>query len=249
MTDPQAKPPVLVLGAASDIGRAIARAYAAEGHPVQLAARNPERLEADATDLRIRHQVAVTTHGFDVLDTTSHAAFLDGLDPQPTTIICVVGLLGDQERSEADPEAAELVMRTNYLGPALVLEAAGRRLEARGSGVLIGVSSVAGERGRASNYVYGSAKAGFTAYLSGLRNRLHGTGVRVVTVKPGFVRTRMTEGMKLPGPLTAEPDEVGRAVLRADREGRDIVYVRPVWRIIMAVIRSIPERLFKKTRL
>jgi hypothetical protein len=114
--------------------------------------------------------------------------------------------------------------------------------------LIVGISSVAGDRGRGSNYVYGAAKAGFTAFLSGLRNRLSPLGVRVVTVKPGFVRTRMTEGMKLPPVLTAEADEVGRAIFKAERGG-DVLYVRPVWRGVMAIIRAIPEPVFKRLKL
>jgi short-subunit dehydrogenase len=122
-------------------------------------------------------------------------------------------------------------------------------MERRGSGTIIGISSVAGDRGRASNYIYGSAKAGFTAFLSGLRNRLAATGVHVVTVKPGFVDTKMTEGMKLPPLLTAQPSEVGQAVLAAERKRRDAIYVRPIWFPVMTVIRLIPERVFKKLHL
>jgi hypothetical protein len=122
-------------------------------------------------------------------------------------------------------------------------------MEARGSGCLIGISSVAGERGRATNYIYGSAKAGFTAFLSGLRNRLARTDVHVMTVKPGFVRTRMTEGMKLPGKLTAEPEEVAAAVLAAEAKRRDVLYVRSIWRPVMTAIRLLPEPLFKKMKI
>jgi NAD(P)-dependent dehydrogenase (short-subunit alcohol dehydrogenase family) len=114
----------------------------------------------------------------------------------------------------------------------------------------VGVSSVAGDRGRGSNYIYGAAKAGFTAFLSGLRNRLAPAGIRVVTVKPGFVRTRMTAGMKLPPLLTAEPQEVGNAIFAAaEKRGRDVIYVRPIWRVVMTVIGLIPERIFKRLRL
>ena len=116
-----------------------------------------------------------------------------------------------------------------------------------GSGCLVGISSVAGDRGRASNYVYGSAKAGFTAFLSGLRNRLAKQNVHVVTVKPGFVNTSMTEGMDLPAKLTAEPEEVANAIVKSVEKSRDIIYVRPVWQLVMAIIRNIPERIFKKT--
>jgi short-subunit dehydrogenase len=127
-----------------------------------------------------------------------------------------------------------------------MLNEAALRMERRGNGCIIAISSVAGERGRASNYVYGSAKAGLTAFLSGLRNRLARKGVSVMTVKPGFIATKMTDGMNLPPWLTAQPDEVAAAIYRAHRSGRDILYVRPIWRPIMAVIRYIPEVLFKR---
>jgi short-subunit dehydrogenase len=139
-------------------------------------------------------------------------------------------------------------MRTNYEGPALLLGLIAERFRARGHGTIVGVSSVAGERGRASNYSYGSAKSGFTAFLSGLRNRLAATGVQIVTIKPGFVRTRMTNGMKLSPVLTAKPAEVAAAIYAADRRRRNVLYVRPIWRLIMAVVRAMPEFMFKRTK-
>lgn len=241
--------PVLVIGATSDIGRAVARAYARNGRSLVLAARQPERLERDAEDLRLRSRVEVVIVPLDVLDTAAHTALLDSLEPFPDTVVSVVGLLSDQADSARDPLEAERVMRTNYLAPALLLGEIANRMERRGSGTIIGISSVAGERGRASNYVYGSAKAGFTAFLSGLRNRLAATGVHVVTVNPGYVDTRMTEGMTLPPALTAQPDEVGRAVVAAEERRRNVVYVRPIWAVIMTVIRLIPEPLFKRLKL
>ena len=159
-------------------------------------------------DLRARAGAAVTAHRCDVLDEDGGVSLLDALDPLPDAAVCVVGLLGDQAESQRDGAAAERVMRTNYAGPALLMGALAERFERRGGGVLVGVSSVAGDRGRAANYVYGSAKAGFTAFLSGLRGWLAASGVHVATVKPGFVRTRMTDGMDLPARLTAEPEEV-----------------------------------------
>ena len=137
-------------------------------------------------------------------------------------------------------------MRTNYVGPALLLGSLARRFEERGRGVLVGISSVAGDRGRARNIVYGSAKAGFTAFLSGLRNRLFASGVHVVTVKPGYVRTRTTDGTSLPRAMTASPAEVAEAVVRAVRRRRDVVYVRRRWRPVMWMVRAIPERWFKR---
>jgi hypothetical protein len=240
---------VLVLGAASDIGRAIAHAYAKSGRAIILAARKADRLDADVKDFTVRYGVAPRAVEFDVLDTAHHGAFLDGLGELPGTVVCVVGFMGEQARSEQDPAAAELVMRSNYVGPAAILAEAANRMAARGSGNLIGISSVAGDRGRASNYVYGSAKAGLTAYLSGLRNRLVKSGVAVITVKPGFVATRMTAGMKLSKPLLARPEEVADAVVAAEAKGRDVVYVRPVWRLVMLIIRCLPERIFKRIKL
>lgn len=240
---------VLVLGAASDIARALAHAYAKAGRPVILAARDCRRLEADAADLRLRYGVAVRLAEFDALDTARHSSFLDALGELPATVVYVVGLLGDQLECQTDFAAAERVIRTNYLGAVSVLGDVANRMEQRGGGCIIGISSVAGDRGRASNYIYGSAKAGFTAFLSGLRNRLSRANVRVITVKPGFVATRMTAEMALPKRLTASPGEVARRVLRAERRGTPVVYVRPIWRLIMLVIRMLPEAVFMRTRI
>ena len=240
---------VLILGATSDIGRALARVYAGAGFTPILAAREPERLAADLDDLRVRYAVTARIVAFDMLDFGGFASFIAGLELVPEIVICVVGLLGDQARAEHDPTLAAAVLNTNYVGPALLLDALAARMEGRGSGTIIGISSVAGDRGRASNYLYGSAKAGFTAYLSGLRNRLAGKGVTVLTVKPGFVDTRMTAGMTLPPRLTAQPAEVAAAILRAQTNGADVLYVKPVWRLIMLIIAVIPERIFKRLRL
>lgn len=240
------KPPVLILGARSDIGLAVAHEYAAAGHPIQLAARRAAELERDRADIALRHNVAVSAHEFDVLDIASHEGFVDGLPVLPGIAVCAVGLMGEQADNERDLAAAVTVMRSNFEGPANIFAVLANRFAARGSGSLVGISSVAGERGRASNYVYGSAKAGFTAFLSGLRNRLAARGVLVVTVLPGFVATRMTEGMDLPGALTAQPAEVGRAIVRATAKGQNVIYVRSIWRLIMLIIRHIPEFIFKK---
>lgn len=243
------KGPVLILGATSDMARAVARAFAAKGCAIQMAARDPGALAADRADLETRFGVAVSVHAFDALDVAGHAEFVAGLPDLPEVAVSAVGAMGPQAETAADMAQAVQVMRTNFEGPAAILGVLANAMEARGSGTLVGISSVAGERGRASNYVYGSAKAGFTAYLSGLRNRLAAKGVHVVTVLPGFVATRMTEGMDLPARLVAEPEEVGRAVVTAVERGQEVIYVRRIWRLIMAVIRAIPEPIFKKTSL
>jgi len=243
------KPPVLILGARSDIGKATAHAFAAAGHPVQLAARNAGALEADRTDIALRHSVPVSLHEFDALDVAGFALFIDSLPELPGVAVIAVGLMSDQAQNEQDTASAVQVLRSNFEGPALIFADLANRFAARGSGTLVGISSVAGERGRAANYVYGAAKAGFTAFLSGLRNRLAKQGVHVVTVLPGFVATQMTDGMDLPPKLTAQPEEVGRAIVKAVEKGKDVIYVRPVWRLVMAVIRAIPEGVFKKMRI
>lgn len=246
----QSQKTVLVVGGTSDIGHAAALCYAQAGWHVLLAARNPEAARRNADDIATRTGASATVHELDILDTDRHPAFVDALPLLPDTVVCVVGELGDQTRAQTDRVHAISLMRTNFEGPALLLGLFAERFQARGSGALVGVSSVAGDRGRGSNYLYGAAKAGFSAFLSGLRNRLAPGGVRVVTVKPGFVRTQMTAGMKLPPILTAEPEEVGRAIFRAAEGGHgDVIYVRRVWRLVMAVIVAIPERVFMRLRL
>ena len=247
---PSSDKTLLVIGGTSDIGRAAALSYAQAGWRVLLAARNQDEARRNADDIAARTGAEVTTHRLDILDSDQFEPFLEGLPALPDTAVCVVGELGDQARGQTDLAHATLVLRTNFEGPALFLGVLVERFLARGSGTIVGVSSVAGDRGRASNYLYGAAKAGFTAFLSGLRNRLAPAGLRVVTVKPGFVRTRMTAGMKLPPLLTAEATEVGRAIFAAaEKGGRDVIYVRRIWRLVMLVIGSIPERVFKRLRL
>lgn len=237
---------VLILGATSDIGRAIADAYAKAGWGLILAGRDPAGLDREAKDFSARFTVPIRTQPVDVLATDSFPAVLEAAAPLPQTVISVVGDLGEQARAEQDLAHATRILRANFEGPALLLGLFAAAMAERGSGVIVGVGSVAGERGRMSNYVYGSAKAGLHAYLSGLRQRLGRRGVHVLTVKPGFVRTKMTAGMALPAPVTADPEEVGRAVYQAAEIRRaDILYVRWMWRYIMMIIKLIPERVFK----
>jgi decaprenylphospho-beta-D-erythro-pentofuranosid-2-ulose 2-reductase len=233
------KAAVLILGGTSEIGFAIARAYAAAGHPIHLAARNVARLEPLIADLRVRGAPTATAHRWDVLDSAAMDSLLDGLDPAPGIVVSAVGLL------HADD--ADLLFRTNFNGPALALEAVARRFEARRTGLIVGISSVAGDRGRAANPIYGPAKAGFTAYLSALRNRLFASGVRVMTVNPGPVATRMLGSKK--APFTCTADDVAAAVLKADARRRDVVYVAWIWWPIMTIIRLLPEALFKRLKL
>lgn len=237
----------LIVGATSDIGRAVARRFGRDGWALQLAGRNLDQLEAEARDLRLRG-ASVSTYECDILHDGA-VSLVDSLSVLPDVSVCVVGLLGDQEVAERDGSAAERVMRTNYVGPALLMGELANRFEDRGSGILVGVSSIAGERGRRANYLYGSAKSGFSAFLSGLRNRLCRAGVHVVTVKPGFVRTRMTDHLDLPDLLTVDPEHVADRIAGAVRKSQDVIYVGRIWRVVALVLRAIPERLFKRLSL
>lgn len=238
--------PVLIIGARSDIGRALARAYAEKGAAVILAARGD--MEIERRDLELRSRASVRAVTIDVTDGQPDA-FFDALGEVPGTVVMVAGLLGDQDRSAADDTEAARVMATNYEGPARYLLVAARVMKGVPNGCIIGISSVAGDRGRGSNFVYGSAKAGLTAFLSGLRNAVAKQGLHVMTVKPGFVATQMTAGMKLPPPLTAQPDEVAGAIIAAQGKRRDVIYVKARWRPVMMVIKAIPEGVFKKLSL
>ena len=240
------KPTVLILGARSDIGKAVAHRFASLGHPIQLAARNASNLEADKTDMELRYGISVSVHELDALSVDTHEAFVTKLPKLPQIAVSAVGLMGQQSENERNVAAAALVIRSNYEGPASILTILANHFEERGNGTIVGISSVAGDRGRARNYVYGSAKAGFTAFLSGLRNRLAKRGVHVVTVLPGFVATQMTDGMDLPAKLTAEPGEVADAIAAAVEYNKNVIYVRPIWSLIMLIIRNIPERVFKR---
>ncbi|OUS09158.1 short-chain dehydrogenase [Rhodobacterales bacterium 52_120_T64] len=243
------KAPVLILGARSDIGKAIAHKFATLGHPIQLAARAVETLEPEKVDIELRHQIAVTLHEFDALAPGTHESFISELPALPCIAVSAIGFMGDQPVNEKNPAIAIEVMRSNFEGPANILGALANHFVVRGSGTLVGISSVAGERGRATNYIYGSAKAGFTAFLSGLRNRLTKLDVHVVTVLPGFVATQMTEGMDLPARLTAQPSEVADAIALAVEKKQNVIYVRPIWRFIMLIIRNIPEQIFKRMKI
>lgn len=240
---------LLALGGTSDIAHAIAYRFAAEGYYLYLAARRPEDLEHDVQDLRLRYDTEAKAVPFDALDYTSHRSFYDNLPTPPVGVVCALGYLGNQKRAEGDFEEAKCIIETNALGCMSILNVVANDFEKRGEGFIIGISSVAGDRGRQSNYFYGSAKSAFTAYLSGLRNRLHHSGVTVITVKPGFVDTRMTRELDLPALLTASPEQVAEDVYRAFRKRKDVVYIKSVWRMIMWVIRALPERLFKRLRL
>jgi len=241
---------ILIFGAHSDLGNQLAHFHAAQGDSLLLTARNAGQLEKIKTDLEIRYQVPIQTFELEAREYENHPKLLGEMNlSELDTVYCVFGYLGDQEKALRDFEESRQIIEVNFLAAVSLLNEVANVFEQKKSGTIVGISSVAGERGRQSNYLYGSAKAGFTTYLDGMRNRLAASQVHVMTVKPGFMRTKMTEGLPLPGPLTASPDKAARLIVRAAKKKKNTCYVLPVWRLIMLIIRNVPEFVFKKLKL
>lgn len=242
---------VLILGATSRIAQQVGHRYAEEGHAVYVTARSAADAEVIAADIAIRHEVPTGFGTFDALDMLSHRRFIaeveEALGPIEVALVAF-GEMGDQEESQLDFAKARRVIDINFTGAASICEAVAERMEERARGAIIGLSSVAGDRGRQSNYIYGSAKGAFTLYLSGLRNRLSKSSVHVLTVRLGFVDTRMTYGMKTGIPI-ADPADISRRIRRHQQRGSDSVYLPSFWWLIMTIICLIPERIFKRLSL
>lgn len=240
----------IILGATSSMARAFARKLAAQGAGILLAGRDMKELEALAADCRLRGARLSEALSFDARKPQGNAALIDRLEREEGELNAAVfvGSMPEQSAIDADPLLIGGVVADSFTGPADFLQRLTPLLEARGGGTVVGVGSVAGDRGRLGNYVYGAAKAGFATYLSGLRNRLTRAGGHVVTVKPGFVDTAMTWG--LPGLfLVASPEAVADDILSAVRKRRNTIYTPFFWRYIMLIIRSIPEPIFKKMKI
>jgi len=241
---------LLILGANSEVAEAVARKFAQmEKANVYLASRDLSLLQKQARDLEIRCQVKAQPLLFDAVDYAAHEEFYRSLDPKPEGVLLAFGYLGDQPKAQEDFREARRIIDTNFLGAVSILEIVAQDFARRGHGFIVGISSVAGERGRQSNYIYGAAKGALSIYLSGLRNRLHKHGVRVITVLPGFIRTKMTEHLDLPEKLMAEPAEVAEDIYTAYKKGKEIIYSKWLWRWIMAIIKAIPETVFKRLKL
>jgi decaprenylphospho-beta-D-erythro-pentofuranosid-2-ulose 2-reductase len=234
---------ILIVGATSAIAVACARLWASEKARFALVARNPDRLGQVAEDLRVRGASEVTRHVLDLTDFELQGAVVQscfaafaGFD----VALFAHGLLSDQSHCQRDATAARLELDTNATSLITIVTHVATRMEHAGSGTIAVISSVAGDRGRASNYVYGASKAAVSAFCEGLRLRLHARGVRVLTVKPGPVDTPMTAGMKLPPALTASTDQVARDIVAAVARGGGTLYTPWFWRPIMAVVRAVP---------
>lgn len=240
-----------VFGATSAMAQETVRLLAARGASLFLVGRDAERLDAVAGDARVRGAASVVAAVADLDEPERHRELLDRAVAALGRIDAAVvaqGLLADSDACEADRALAARVLVTNFLGPVLLCEEIAARLSAQGAGTLVAISSVAGDRGRQSNHVYGGAKGGLSAYLEGLRNRLFRRGVHVVTVKPGFVDSPMTAHVRKSA-LFVAPSAVARAVVRAIERRRDVVYVPGFWRAIMLAVRHVPEALFKRLSL
>lgn len=240
---------VLIIGATSDVAKACAHLYAKNHYRLSLAGRNLVALQLLAKDIHIRYGVSCECLELDVLDISKHQTFVDSLIDFPEITLCFAGYLGNQQQALHKWDETERILQTNFTGVVSVINRLIVRYEQRGSGTIAVLSSVAGERGRQSNYFYGSAKAGLSAYLSGLRNQLASVGVHVISVKPGFIATKMTEGIELPKLLTASPEQVAQAIFKGVRKKKNTVYVLGIWRYIMLIIKAIPESIFKKLKL
>jgi decaprenylphospho-beta-D-erythro-pentofuranosid-2-ulose 2-reductase len=242
---------VLIVGATSGIAGETARAFAAYGARLFLTGRHSGRLEAVAADLRVRGAAQVETAVLEMTDLASHAgvveaayATLGGLD----VALVAHGTLPDQRRCEESVTETLRALEVNFTATVALLTVLANRFEAGGQGCIAVISSVAGDRGRQSNYVYGAAKGGLDRFLEGLRNRLFRSGVAVLTIKPGFVDTAMTAGLTK-NALFASPRRVGRAIHRAIEARRRVVYIPWFWRPIMLLVTALPESIFQRLRL
>jgi decaprenylphospho-beta-D-erythro-pentofuranosid-2-ulose 2-reductase len=242
---------ILVIGATSAIAEHCARIWAARGDVLYLVARHEERLKAVAADLKVRGAANAHIHSLDLNDLDNHTAMLDAAETAMggiDTVLIAHGTLSNQKACEQSVEETLSEITTNALSTISLLTHIANRFETKQAGTIAVISSVAGDRGRASNYVYGSAKAMVTAFASGLRQRLHKSNVAVVTIKPGFVDTPMTASFKK-GLLWAKPTAVAATIVRAIDARKDEVYVPAFWWAIMLVIKMIPQTLFVKIKL
>ena len=242
---------VLLLGGGSEIGLAITRRLVARrARTVILAGRGPEVLKPAADDLRAAGADSVDVVAFDALATDTHDAFVDDVFARHGDIDLVLmafGVLGDQEEAERDTDAALAVLRTNFVGAVSVALPVARRLKAQGHGTLLVLSSVAAERARRANFVYGSSKAGLDAFSQGLGDSLAASGARVVVVRPGFVHTKMTAGRR-PAPLSTTPEAVADAVVRGLEKGAETIWAPPPLRFVMSAMRHLPRPLWRKIK-
>lgn len=242
---------ILILGGTSAIAVAVARELLAPDAQFFLVARSADKLDAVRKDLLTRGAAAVTVCVLDLDNTAAHPQMLsDALQALGSIDLALIahGVLGDQDEAQSNYPAAEAILHTNFISAVSLITWLANYFETAHSGTLAVISSVAGDRGRKSNYVYGASKAALNVFLDGVRNRIDRAGVLVLTIRPGFVATPMTAHLPQ-GPLFAAPAQVAKGIVKAIAARKDVVYVPGFWRPIMFVIRSVPEFVFKKLNL
>jgi len=241
---------ILILCATSDLGIAIAEEYLKEGYGLHLAARSKENLKIQHEKLKKTYPNSdIQTSFFEGELFEEHQQFYTKLNPKPEGVVTVMGYLGEQKVAELSFKESEKIIHANYLNNVSILNIIANDFEKRKYGFIVGVSSVSGERGRKSNYIYGSAKAGFCTYLSGLRNRLYKSNVHVLTINPGFIYTKMTRHLNLPKILTVTPQKVAKDIIRGQKRNKNILYTPLRWKYILLIIKLIPEFIFKRLSL
>ncbi|MEM8499293.1 MAG: SDR family oxidoreductase [Pseudomonadota bacterium] len=248
----QASDSIVIFGATSAVGKEVARLHAQRGEHLILLARNESALATVRDDLLARGAKSAHVLAADLADVSAHAGLHDGIlsiDAKPARYYVFYGVLPDQKACEESADAALFSLHTNFNSVVSLLTPITLQMEQQGSGELVTISSVAGDRGRQSNYTYGAAKGGLSLWMQGVRNRLSDAGCTVLNVKPGFIDTPMTADIEKGGPLWAQPADVAQDIVKAADKGKSEIYTPWFWRAIMLIIKSIPEVIFKKLKL
>jgi short-subunit dehydrogenase len=240
---------ILILGANSDIAIAIGREFASKGSNIFLASRNLKNMEIESQHLELLYKVKSKFFYFDASDFASHNNFINLIDNDIDGVVLCFGNMPNQVEAQNNFKLTKECLEVNYVGAVSILEIFSKYFVKKKNGWIIGVSSVAGDRGRSSNYIYGSSKAALSAYLQGLNHRLSSMNIHVMLVKPGFVDTKLTAELDLPGFLTASTEEVAKSIYKGLNRKKNEIYIRPIWRFIMLLIKLLPYWIFKKTKL
>ena len=240
---------ILIIGAKNEVAKELAKIYAKERNNLYLAGRNISKLKDFANDLMKNHNINIGLKELDIEKFNTHPDFYNSLEEKPNGVIIVTGYDPGQKNAMCDWDVAYRSVNVNYAGPMSILNIISHDMENRKKGFIIGVSSVAGDRGRGKNYIYGSSKSAFSAYLSGLRNRLYKNGVHVLTVKPGYIYSKISEERNLPRKLTAQPIEIAKDIYKAQQSKKNIIYTKWFWKYIMFIVKNIPEFIFKRTNI
>ena len=236
---------VLILGAQSDIAKSIAKKFGENNYNLVLAAKNIDELKIQSIDLKVRYNIVVDIYEFDVLKNENYEKFLNNLKEVPSIVICAIGFMGEQKENEKNSDLRTKVLRTNYEGPINIISELANIYEKQGYGTIVGISSVAGDRGRLKNPFYGSSKAGLSSFSSSIRQELGKSKISVITVKLGFVRTKMTNHLNLPKFITSSPEQIAKIIYQAHKKKKNVVYSK-FWFSIMTIVKLIPEFIFKR---